>query len=621
MQNGPGATTADRDTKKKKGLEAREGRFSSRRAACNGILRILPVFFLFFVSALPLPAALPFGWNGLHPLAWSSKLLTVFRNVREVCRMSGFPVCLRVCLALPAALLLAVSGCGSRAPTAAPPSSSGGKAADERQSLPEINAAFARAKEFFAAGRTNEALACIDAALRNPAFAGYRPQILDAQLQALLRVGRSREAWRRALAASSDPLLATGACGVIYLHYRETGDASNTLAWAEELTANAALAPDMRPQAFTWIICDRIALCQDEQALAALGRALQSVKPSEGASLARQAIEAFLNAGRPERAEQALILAAGRKIDAVALRRLTIVTQTRLAAARGDWTALPRNFSAAVGVLPDDELDVLLHVVTTAASRADRRGAVDACAEAVLFGPAASSNQAVLATAARIWGENVMAVDRSAFPLRLDSLLHTPAPAAAVIALFSRHFYDFASQPAALRQLIELGERLVPLAGSENARNEIRSKILDGCFLVQDYDRALALAEARIPGPGRDEQWHVAAITKLKAHRALQRHEPCEAVKYFREFMDFLRAAKGSDVPDPSTGRSYPKEMILGRNAKRIGDILAGIPAAAEADKAYAEARDLYAQARKNATDAGLLAAIDAEAAQLPKTK
>ena len=271
--------------------------------------------------------------------------------------------------------------------------------------------------------------------------------------------------------------------------------------------------------------------------------------------------------------------------------------------------------------LTDAELDDVLRAVTSVASRAGCRETVDACVEAVLFCPTASSNRTALATAARIWGENAMKTDRGAFPRRLDALLHTPASSAAVIALFNQHFYDFASQPAALRQLIELGERLALLAGNENVRNEIRSKLLDGCFLVQDYDRALALAEARIPGPGRDEQWHVAVITKIKAHRALQRHKPREAVKCFREFMDFLRAAKGTDVPDPATGRNYPKEMILGRNAKRIGDIFAGIPAAAEADKAYAEARDFYAQARKKATDAGVLAVIDADMAQLPKAK
>ena len=113
--------------------------------------------------------------------------------------------------------------------------------------------------------------------------------------------------------------------------------------------------------------------------------------------------------------------------------------------------------------------------------------------------------------------------------------------------------------------------------------------------------------------------WHATAIIKVKAHRAMLRNEPREAVTYFREFMKRISEAKNPDVPDPVSGLFFPKEMVLGRNAKRIGDILAGIPDAAEAAKAYAEARTLLAQALQNSKDAEASTAIEAELAQVPK--
>ena len=256
--------------------------------------------------------------------------------------MKRVSVCRLASAGLLAVLLLSGFGCGRR--------SSAEKAAQEQRVLAEINQAFALADEAFSGGRTNEALSLIDSAFRNPAFSGHRPQILDVHLQTLLRLGRIGEARQRALAASSDPVLAACACGAIYQFYREAGDVAGALAWAEALAANPTLAPDLRAQVFSWSVVDRIALHQDEEAVAVLGKALQTVKPAEGLLLTRRAIDAFLAAGKPAKTEQILALAAGLKVSAMEIKRLTVVTQMRVAAACGNWAVLPRDLSAAVGV-------------------------------------------------------------------------------------------------------------------------------------------------------------------------------------------------------------------------------------------------------------------------------
>jgi len=296
-----------------------------------------------------------------------------------------------------------------------------------------------------------------------------------------------------------------------------------------------------------------------------------------------------------------------------------IVKHVRATAARGDWTDLTNDFPVAVSLLHDNEINDLLHAIIPDAAKAGKRMVIDQCAAAILFSPHATNNPLSVALAARIWGENAMATDKSAFPSRLETMLRAKVPAEDLCELYNRHYYAFTEQPALFKKLIAFGDRLAPLIKNSDLRNEVKIKVLDGCFLTQDYDRALALLEASIPGADRTEEWHATAIAKVKAHRALQRNEPREAVKYFREFMGQLRKSKDANIADPVTGLLFPKAMVLGRNAKRIGDILAGIPDPAEAAKAYAEARNLYAQALQETTNAEAAKVINAEMAQLPK--
>lgn len=531
------------------------------------------------------------------------------------------PIRLLAGFTLLASLLLLGDGCSRRTsvpPRAATPED---KNAAEQRLLSEINQVMVQAERALAEGQTNQALASVEAAFGKPAFAAYRPQMLDSLLRLQLRCGRVDEARQRVRTVSSDPALAAGACGLLYRYYRESGDATNALAWSAELTARPGVPPEIRRQAFEWHIDDQIVLRNDDQALAMLAKAFATLQPAESMALVRFSIEALFGTGRLETIERVLDVAAGQKAPAQELNHLTIATHARLCSARGDWSALTNAFPNAANTLNDGELDGLLRAVIPVATKAGKRAVVDQCAEAVVFSPAASSNRTAVTTAARVWGENAMESDKGAFPGRLAAMLRAKVPAASVIDLFLRHYYVFTEQPVPLKELMAIGERLAPLAEDEDTRNDIKVKVLDGCFLVQDYDRALTMLEARIPGTGRTEQWHETAIIKVKAHRALQRNEPREAVTFFRGFMKLLRESKEADVSDPVTGLLFPKEMVLGRNARRIGDILGGIPDAAEAAKAYAEARALYEQALKDTKDADARKVIESEIAALPKDK
>ena len=153
-----------------------------------------------------------------------------------------------------------------------------------------------------------------------------------------------------------------------------------------------------------------------------------------------------------------------------------------------------------------------------------------------------------------------------------------------------------------------MGERILDVCQDENTVNNIKVKILDGAFIVENYDLAVQMLEKGIPG--KDKMWHDMSLPKVKAHRALARNQPREAVQNFRAFMDCWLRSDQEEEYDPTSGIAYSREWILGRNANRIATILESIPDAAEAQKAREEARAYFRVAIQKA-------APDAEATRL----
>lgn len=133
-------------------------------------------------------------------------------------------------------------------------------------------------------------------------------------------------------------------------------------------------------------------------------------------------------------------------------------------------------------------------------------------------------------------------------------------------------------------------------AGTQNEelRRSLVGMLLDLSFYLEKYEAALKWAETGMKEQDKEE---TAMLTcKIKAHIALQKGQTQEAVRNFRVFMEYVARDTRDDV-DPVDKTMVTKDMILGLNAKRIGDILAGTGDKTEAAKAYAEARDYYKKA------------------------
>ena len=163
---------------------------------------------------------------------------------------------------------------------------------------------------------------------------------------------------------------------------------------------------------------------------------------------------------------------------------------------------------------------------------------------------------------------------------------------------FSRGFYAMIQKATAEERtaITDLLQRISQAPAVEEAiLGMIASARLDVAFFAQDFKAALAIVEAGVPG--FDEKWHEELRDKVSAHIAQQegRHE--DAVALYRKHMARVSAWE-QPVINPENNQQMIKEVVLGFNEKRIGDIWSAVPGReGDAAAAYARAREWYGKA------------------------
>ncbi|MDR2849764.1 MAG: hypothetical protein LBW77_04375 [Verrucomicrobiota bacterium] len=283
----------------------------------------------------------------------------------------------------------------------------------------------------------------------------------------------------------------------------------------------------------------------------------------------------------------------------------------RLLLAQDNLPAARDTFDACVAQLPDDPLLKLARSAFSALQKSGKTDLLDQVSKALAFSASGKTNS--VNYAARVWTECGVSADKKALPERLSALLAGGVSPEQVGTLFDRYFYELTDQPDIIRSLCALGEKLLAVCRDKDTVNAVKVKVLDGAFITEDYDLAVAMLEKGIPG--KDPAWHAMSIPKVKAHRALAKNQPREAAGFFRDFMNAWIASDQQEEFDPISGVAYSREWILGRNAKRIAGILDTIPDKAEADKARAEAAAYFKTAlEKAASDPAALKLLKEEA-------
>lgn len=461
-----------------------------------------------------------------------------------------------------------------------------------------------------AQGQFAEAIALADQGLSNAKYAPQKPRFFALKVDVLLAQNDTDAAAELLLSAwKSSPALAQDQTERLFHHYQQQNNHAAALAWCGRLLGlGASLPADARSQVLKWHLSTALATRDNATAQASVDQLMASLQPPAAVAALKPALGSLVDAGQHAFAALLLTHIADQKNLAAPYRELVVTLNVRCLIAAADWANLTPAFNACVAELPDEPLVKLSRQVFMALQKNNQRDLLEQSSRHVVFNAPAKTN--AVNTASRLWVECGVSQSKTLLPERLEALLNAHVSPVQVGNLFDRYFYEMVNELDVIRSLCALGERILSVCKDENTVNNVKVKILDGAFLVENYDLAVQMLEQGIPG--KDKTWHEMSIPKVKAHRAMAQKNPREAVKYFREFMNAWITSNQEEEYDPTSGIAYSREWILGRNANRIAKILDSIPDKAEADKARAEAKDYFKVAVEKAK-------ADAEATRLIK--
>ena len=157
----------------------------------------------------------------------------------------------------------------------------------------------------------------------------------------------------------------------------------------------------------------------------------------------------------------------------------------------------------------------------------------------------------------------------------------------------------------AIREMLAYTEALSGAGRLSKGGAEILAeRRLDGFFLVNDFDSAIALLE-KGGLPNRSPAWCKATAAKLRGHKAMEAKNWPEATKQMLAFIDFMRSDEQKDFEDcdPSTGILYSREWVIARNYLRCAEFSKNSNDSAKAAEYRALAADFFKTALEKAAE------------------
>jgi tetratricopeptide (TPR) repeat protein len=459
----------------------------------------------------------------------------------------------------------------------------------DKQTKPEevgdISKIFSQVDVCMSNGDTNGALTVLSEAMKDKLYARDRSWIYSYILNIYLMGDRAEEAKTAYLAViGKDEELTRIGFGMMYGYYQQKGDNAVLEAWVKQMV-ESPLPKDLLAQAYSWQMGIFRAKGQFDQVLQLVPVCMKKFDAGTNSRIFGEIASAEMAAAQYDNASK--LLDAVEKVAGSnpELKDLVAVDRGEILFMRERWQDAEQHFVKVASGLQDGSLAGWFSRVSGRCIGKQQLDLADRLCDFLL------KNQKDKASARREaamqWIEVAKArKDIAAIPVRLEALL----------SLYRNEFYTVlgdGKKPTVVAT-IAFGDKLEKLLPREDDKAQVRTMALDGSFITEDYARSLKILEGGIPE--RDKAWHEMAINKAKAHLALQAGKHKEAIDYFRKFMTSV-ATWEKPEQDPITGILYTKEMCLGRNAKRIGDIWTKAGDAKAAADAYTEAKGYYEKA------------------------
>jgi tetratricopeptide (TPR) repeat protein len=467
------------------------------------------------------------------------------------------------------------------------------------------------------AGDTNGAIQELTVAYEAGTYGEGTPRVLSMLVQGLVTAGRVGEAEAKFIeAAGKDPELIGNALGVIYGHKVRSGDDAATFEWTKQLQEMELPESAARP-VFAWHLDACYSFGQRKRIRELVPKCIETFEPTESANILKYVVGRLI-ARKKFDAAGGLVSMIGEGGQSVPeLAKLVRVLRVNLAVETGEWEDIVDLVMQSAEVVDDRDLRQLFSRLCARALAQDEAGVVDQLCEYLLTQQ--KHKAATVREASRQWIALLKKYDKAGdIPARFGLLEKVGVAHDVRAALFRDEFYYVLGKagPEGIAAMVKLGNALNAGMPAGDEKERLKVMLVDGCFMTEDYEGALALLESGIEN--RDEQWTRMATDKVQAHLALKRGDVDGAVKCFRKFMEYVETWESAET-DPSTGVRHTKEMTLGFNTKRIAGIYKDAGRMKEAEAAYDEARKYYEKALEDAKEGSKSRAhILKEMAELP---
>lgn len=438
----------------------------------------------------------------------------------------------------------------------------------------------------------------LDNCMSKKKYADFRAMFFGQKVDLLLAQGKSQDAEQVVLDMwKSQAALAQSVFSRIDTFYKNKKDYAAEMAWAKRLIAlDKVLPADCMAQALEWLLTAAVHAENEASIKESVLSVLKTLADAQSTQLLRTVLNDAVENSKFDVATSIIRVLSDEKISE-GCTHMVLGMKLRIVLGSGAWSQLTVAFVNCVGGLPDDELLQTMKQTFSALQKKGKSGLVESLALTVI--QRAPLKEKSVSQAARVWVDRGMAANKKILPERLETLLNAKVNPEQVGMLFSQYFYETIDDAAVVRKLCSIGEKILPECKDKTINEVVKVRLLDGAFIVENYDLAVEMLEKGIPG--KDQQWHEMSIPKVKAHRALAKNQPREAIAYFRQFMDACLKSSQTEEFDPTTGVAYSREWILARNENRIAGIYDSIKDTDAAKKSHEEAKRLFKLALEKA--------------------
>lgn len=460
---------------------------------------------------------------------------------------------------------------------------------------------FEKVNETLQAGDTNGVIDQLTAAYEAGRYDEATPRVLGGLISVLVNAGRVGEAEAKFIeAAGKDPATIRNALGMIYGHKFRSGDTAATFEWTKQLV-ELDLPEGSGERVFAWHLDACYRFGQRKRVRDLVPQCIEKYSPTQSANILKYVVNGLIGQKKFDSARGLITMIAEGGKTIPELGKLARVLSVNMALESGQWEDITDLLMKSAKEIDDRDLRQLFSRLCTKALAEDRSDIIDQLCDYLLT--AHKDKPDTAREAARQWVALLKKYDKADdIPARFALLKKVGVTDDVRVKLYRDEFYYVLgkAKPEGIKAMVTLGNELNDTLAEGDEKDRHRVMLVDGCFMIEDYEGALVLLEAGING--RDAQWVEMAKDKVQAHLALKRGDVDTAVKFFRKFMGYVSTWDSAEV-DPSTGIRHTKEMTLGYNAKRIGNIYKDAGRAPEAGTAYLEARKYYEKALEEAAE------------------